>query len=107
MNDREIETYAVKITEPDFEKSKANVNALIGHLDAADRYAVLTRAAAIERQLAATSQKRAEMYKKLHRLAVEAACPDGEPVIPWLEARGLDKRDDLTKLIEGIEFPEK
>jgi hypothetical protein len=86
---------AAQIAEPDFEVSKPNIDKLIGHLDAADQDIVLGRAAKISRQRGEADLAEARSLQNLRRLGKAAGCPDGEPVIPWLEAR------DLIEQVEG------
>jgi hypothetical protein len=84
---KEIEAFAVQIAEPSFQI--ASIEPLIGHLDPADFGSVLRRAEQIARQHGEAYLAEASTLENLDRLAQAAGCPDSEPVIPWLEERGL------------------
>jgi hypothetical protein len=90
----EIEAFAVQIAELTFEVSKANISALIGHLDLPDYDVVLTRAAQIARQRGEADLAEAEALENLERLAHATGMPAGGKPIPWLQERGLVEEID-------------
>jgi hypothetical protein len=94
ITETEIETFAAQIAEPGFEVSKANLDGLIGHLDHAESKAVLSRAAEISRERGRAAHAVADSIENLDRLGKAAGCPDGEPMIPWLQERGLIEEVD-------------
>jgi hypothetical protein len=83
----EIETFATKISEPNFEM--ANIEPLIGHLGEVEFKAVMHRAAEIARQRGREALADADSLEALLRLARAAVMPAGEKPIPWLAERGL------------------
>jgi hypothetical protein len=88
----EIETFAMQIAEPDFDPSQ--IEALIGHLRDAEIEAVIDRAAEISREHGEAALSEADTLASLSRLAHATGCPRGEPVIPWLQERGLIEQVD-------------
>jgi len=85
----EIETLAIKITEPDFKPTPENMLAVIGHLSQEEF--LLVHARGMEIHEAWIEAKRAERsaMENLGRLARAAGVPDGEKVIPWLKEHGV------------------
>jgi len=84
---QEIEELAVQISHADC--SAARLEELMGHLDDADSEAVLFRVEAFARGEGDYGVAMADAIESLLRLAHAAGCPEGEPPLPWLEARGL------------------
>jgi hypothetical protein len=94
MTEQEIEAFAMQIAEPGFEVSKASIEPLIGHLGASEFRTVLRRAAEISRERGRAAYAEADSLESLRRLGKAAGCPDGEPIIPWLQERGLIEEVD-------------
>jgi hypothetical protein len=85
----EIETFATKISEPDFKPTTENMLAVIGHLRQDEFELVYARASEIHEARIAAIKAEQNSFENLGRLAKAAGCPDGEKVIPWLQERGL------------------
>ena len=88
----EIETFAVQIADPDFDP--LSIEKLIGHLGEAEFEAVIDRAVEISRGHSEAALSEADKLASLNQLAHAAGCPKGEPVIPWLQERGLIEQVD-------------
>ncbi len=89
ISQTEIETFATKISEPDFKPTPENMLAVIGHLSQDEFDLVYARAMEIHNARIAAMQAEAMPLENLGRLAHAAGCPSGVPVIPWLAERGL------------------
>jgi hypothetical protein len=85
-----LEFYAEQVAQPEFDV-RASAEKLLGHLHDDDVVAVLERAAAIAREMAANAEAEADRLLALVKLALQAGCPNGVPVIPWLEEHCLIK----------------
>jgi len=88
-NNKDLEAYALLIAAPDFVPTSENLNEAIGHLPPREANAVIERAAAICRTAAANHFTEADTLENLLRLAHASGMPEGEKVVPWLEARSL------------------
>jgi hypothetical protein len=55
---------------------------------------VLNRAEDISREWGNAAMVEADTLKMLNRLPRAAGCPKGQPVIPWLQERGLVEEID-------------
>ena len=94
ISEKEIETYAVQMAEPDFELSMASINAQIGHLDVPDYNAVLARAARIARERGEADLAEADALKSLLHLAKATGVPGGGKPFRWLQNLGLIEQVD-------------
>jgi hypothetical protein len=92
LNPTELETFAVQIADPAFDPS--SIESLIGHLGEIEFEAVIDRAIEIARCSGEAVLSEADDLTSLSRLAHAAGCPKGEPVIPWLQERGLVEQVD-------------
>ncbi|WMT79499.1 hypothetical protein [Bradyrhizobium sp. Ash2021] len=92
LNPTEIEAYAVQMADPDFDLS--SIETLIGHLPEREFEAVFDRAAEISREYGKAALSEADTLAAMNRLAHATGCPHGEPVIPWLQERGLIEQVD-------------
>ena len=93
ITEQEIEAYAAQIAEADFDMARDAEN-LIGHLYGDDLVAVMRRASEISREMARRFCAEADSLESLERLAKATGCPEEEPIIPWLQARGLVEKVD-------------
>ncbi|MET4276481.1 MULTISPECIES: hypothetical protein [unclassified Bradyrhizobium] len=90
LTEQEIETLGSQLAD-DWSKDEWDTEATPG-LHGANLDAVLTRAQDISFDRDAL--KLADGWESLLRLAQATGCPDGEPVIPWLQERDLIEHDD-------------
>jgi len=84
-----IEALATKLADPGEEMWKSG---LTDHLDDDDADAVHERANLISIQRSWAGHT--DSLESLIRLAHATGCPDGEPVIPWLQQRDLIEEVD-------------
>jgi hypothetical protein len=72
------------MARPAFAVTKANIYALIGHLDFPDYDAVLVRASQLAQQHGEANIAEADALEALTRLAQAMGMPEGGVPIPWL-----------------------
>jgi hypothetical protein len=85
----EIETYATKISAPDFNPTPENMLAVIGHLSRDEFDLVHARGLEIYNARIEAMEAESNSFKNLLRLAQAAGCPSGVKILPWLAERGL------------------
>jgi hypothetical protein len=80
----EIETYAARMAEPDFEISPP-----LGHLDERDLYELMNRSEQIARKRLQAVRANVVKLTTLLDLAHATGMPDDGKPIAWLRARGI------------------
>jgi hypothetical protein len=91
ITEQEIESLGQKLADlGDWSKD----GGLLDHLDEHDTDLVLARAEIIAITRGNDGAALADSVESLIRLGKAAGCPDNEPMIPWLQERGLVEEVD-------------
>jgi hypothetical protein len=90
LTEQEIEALGSQLAD-DWSRGECDTEATTG-LHGANLDAVLTRAQDIS--LDRNAPELIDSGESLLRLAHATGCPDGEPIIPWLQERGLVEQVD-------------